>query len=712
MNPKRNNYWLLDWVAGWQIATGNSDGVQFTPPPDGDIMLDPLPGSATFLDPSLVSCIACPMALAGGPKGQVFVMDGVTDRITILDLSVPLAKRITALGGPGAGLRHFELPRSLAVLHSGSIAVADTGNARVQLFSGPPYVLLQVWGAPDVRMKPCAVAGDYCGIVYIVDGQTRTVLRVRSSGEWLEPIGAGYLTDPVELAVGADQTVAVIDGRGAHAKIVIFPPGGGKPVRLALVAKPLSLSFDSSGKNLYAGTANAVVAKLEADATQLSGWSLGGEGVSDADGSITKLTWAKGQGLIGILNSSTPGVAPRLFSMNPAGAYRLNGSFVVGPLDSNIETCSWHRIQITGSLPSETSVAVSSSTSADQINWTPFVPCAVLTGDNPDCLVQSPPGRYLQVTFNLKSQGLVTPQFHAIQVFFPRESYLQYLPSVFQDDDESRLFLDRFLSIFQTTFDSLDSFLDNLWQLFDPYTTPDDVFPWLAPWIALPIAPTMPLSKQRQLLWGAFPSYLGRGTVAGLQKVIQDYTGVANVRILEHFRLRNWTFLPLQDASEPVVPRLGSPDSGGLNEGPRLWSRNFCARLQVGVQSTIGQFTLTNAPVPGSEPYDWGANQFSVLFPADPYTASDTTAAIETVLDREKPAYTEAFLCPVFPRLRVGIQATLGVDAYVGKANAMILGKLAMLSYDSVLARSQSDRDAQALGMSLQPRLGEDARIL
>ncbi len=102
----------------------------------------------------------------------------------------------------------------------------------------------------------------------------------------------------------------------------------------------------------------------------------------------------------------------------------------------------------------------------------------------------------------------------------------------------------------------------------------------------------------------------------------------------------------------------------------------------------------------------------SVFFPANPYTVADTSAAIRKVLDREKPAHTLAFLSPVFPRLRLGVQATLGVDAYVGKANAMILGKLATLNYDAVLARSQPDRDVQGLGLSLYPRVGKNARIL
>jgi phage tail-like protein len=696
MIPERNNYWLLDSVAGWQMNPAiASTGIAYTAA-EGDITLGPLPGAATFLDGSLAGSIACPVALASDCKGQVFVLDGVPNRVSILNFGASLARRIVAFGGRGAQLRHFKSPGSLTVLPSGSIAIADTGNRRVQLFSGPPYVLLKVWGSPEIAITPVAVAGDHCSIVYIADQASKTILRVRSSGEWLESLGAGVLTNPIELAVGPDQTVAVVDGTGAGAAIVIFPPNGDKPVRLTLVASPLCLTFDSSG-NLYAGTANAIVAKLQPDSTQLSGWSLGGDGVSDVDGSIVKLTWTEAAGLIGILNSATAGVAPRLFSMNPTAVYQLNGSFVIGPLDSDIESCTWHRVRLMGTVPATSSVSVSSATSDDSVNWTPFVPCAVLGGTNPDCLVQSSPGRFLQLAFNLQSAGAVTPQIHALQVYFPRQSYLQYLPAVFQDDDQSRLFLDRFLSIFQTTFDNLDSFLDNLWQVFDPNLTPANVFPWLASWIALPIDPSMPLAQQAQLLKTAFQTYLIRGTVSGLEQVVQAYTGVENIRILEHYRLRNWTFLPLSD---------------GLNEGVRLWSRKFYARLQVGVQSTVGSFRLTNEPEPASEPYDWGANQFSVLFPANPYTAAETSAAIQTVLDREQPAYTESFLCPVFPRLRVGVQATLGVDAYVGKANAMILGKLATLSYDSVLARSQADRDVEALGLSLYPRLGEDARIL
>jgi phage tail-like protein len=694
MIPERNNYWLLDSVAGWKIAS--TSGTAYTTV-DGDITLDPLPGNAVLLSSALTSGIECPVALAGDKRGNVFVLDGALNRVSVLEIQANRVRQIHAFGGVGAKLRELQTPRSLTVLPSGAIAIADTGNNRVQLFSAPPYVLLRVWGAPDVLMTPCAVASDHCGIVYILDRKSRGILRVRANGEWLEPIGAGVLTDPVELAVSANQMVAVIDGRSSSATVVLFPANGGKPVRLTLVQLPLSLAFDRTG-NLYCGSGNALISKIQPDDAQPSGWSLGGDGVSDLDGSVVKVAWVDGQGIFAILNSATAGVAPQLFSMNPTGAYRLSGTFVTQALESNIETCSWHRVQVIGAVPAGTSIQISSQTSAIKTSgFSPFQACMNATGDNPDCLVQSPPGQYLQLQFTLTSNGAATPQIHALKVYFPRESYLQYLPAVFQDDSQSRLFLDRFLSIFQTTFDDFDTFLDNLWQLFDPYMTPDQVFPWLAAWLALPLDPSLTLAKKRQLLKTAFQYYQIRGTPAGLQQVIQNYTGVANIQILEHWKLRNWTSLPL---------------SGGLNQGARLWSHNLYARLQVGVFSNVGSFKLTNSPEPASEPDDWGATQFSLLFPANPYTVSTTSAQVQTIVDREKPAYTQAFLCPIFPRLRIGVQATLGVDAYVGKTNAAILGKLSTLRYDAVLAPSQADRQRQALGLSMYPRLGMDAKIL
>src|SRR5262249_54237417 len=157
-------------------------------------------------------------------------------------------------------------------------------------------------------------------------------------------------------------------------------------------------------------------------------------------------------------------------------------------------------------------------------------------------------------------------------------------------------------------------------------------------------------------------------------------------------------------------PQLSSDSF--LDQGARLFSRNYYARLQVGVNSSVGSFRLTNAPEPPAEPFDFGANKFSVLFPAHPYRADAPKKAVQKIGEREKPAHTQAYVCPVFPRLRVGVQSTLDVDAYVGGVDPMILCRVSTLGYDSVLACSPLERDVRALETSLQPRAGIDARIL
>jgi len=669
MTEATSTYWLLDSVAGWRQAAGT--GVFFAPP-DGDLILDTLPGTAT----SLTSAVKCPSAIAADGKGRLFVLDSSAAAVTVLDRGncqrPPLPITLSR-------------PAAIATLPGGELAVAEPGNHRVLLFSGPPYALLQIFEAG----RPCSVASDGCGIVYVLDRATQTVLRFCSTGKPLAPLGKGLLQKPSQIAAAKDGTLAVVDG----AQIIVFPPKGGEPLTVKKADAPLCVTFDGSN-NLFVGTADGLVAKLEPDMNELDGYKLGGEGVADPDSTVTQIAWTAGRGLTVVLNNGTP----RLASLDPAGAFALAGTFQTIPLDSGIEKCNWHRVQIIGSVPPESSLLIQTATSETKDGDFNLLSDGILTsGDNPDCLVQSQPGRYLQLTLTLRSSGTVTPRIHAIKVLFPRQSYLSYLPAVFQEDEESRLFLDRFLSIFQTSFDAFDALIDTIWQYFDPFTVPDKFFPWLAAWVALPLDPGMSLDSKRTLLSTAFQSYLLRGTVAGLEQVIQAYTGVPSIRIVEHFRLRNW-------------PQL-SRDSF-LDQGARLFSRNYYARLQVGVNSSVGSFRLTNAPEPPSEPFDFGANKFSVLFPAHPYRADAPKKAVQKIVEREKPAHTQAYVCPVFPRLRVGVQSTLDVDAYVGGVDPMILCRVSTLGYDSVLACSPLECDVRELKTSLRPRAGIDARIL
>jgi phage tail-like protein len=59
------------------------------------------------------------------------------------------------------------------------------------------------------------------------------------------------------------------------------------------------------------------------------------------------------------------------------------------------------------------------------------------------------------------------------------------------------------------------------------------------------------------------------------------------------------------------------------------------------------------------------AHLFTVLAPAGCACDTDRRAKLRAVIDAEKPAHTDCHLCFVKPRMRVGFQARLGIDAIV-----------------------------------------------
>ena len=214
-------------------------------------------------------------------------------------------------------------------------------------------------------------------------------------------------------------------------------------------------------------------------------------------------------------------------------------------------------------------------------------------------------------------------------------------------------------------------------------------------WSVFSSIPTWTEQELRTQLAAAVKSYTRRGTPDGIQSAIRSYAGV-ETRIVEHFRLRQLARL---SATSP------------LDGSAALWSPDRTERLQLGSHSQLDRVRLVSRPEPAIEALDWGANRFTVLFDADPYEAAEVAARVGRVVAREKPAHTDALICPVFPRMRLGVQARLGVDASVGEISYTVLNRLATLNYDTVLGCSEHERSLTNYGTALRPRVGETARL-
>jgi phage tail-like protein len=136
-----------------------------------------------------------------------------------------------------------------------------------------------------------------------------------------------------------------------------------------------------------------------------------------------------------------------------------------------------------------------------------------------------------------------------------RSTWLQYLPSIYGDDE----FLGRYLLIFESILNPIIWMIDN----FDLYLTPSIAPPlwleWLASWFDLLLLPELPIERQREIMRQAGWLFMRRGTRAGLQRLLELYFGVTP-EIVETGNCRFVVRLPLSESTskmgEEVANRL------------------------------------------------------------------------------------------------------------------------------------------------------------
>jgi phage tail-like protein len=107
-----------------------------------------------------------------------------------------------------------------------------------------------------------------------------------------------------------------------------------------------------------------------------------------------------------------------------------------------------------------------------------------------------------------------------------RESYVKWLPSIYQRNDvNGKNFVRDLLWIIQHLFSSIEEKLDVIHTFFDSYEAPEKFLPWLASWSAMVLDEDWPVTKKRRLIKKAIELYRNRGTVKGLKLFISLFTG-------------------------------------------------------------------------------------------------------------------------------------------------------------------------------------------
>ena len=710
---------LLDHRAGWRAAELEPT---LAVDSQGRLALGHRPGSGRPLADETGSFggLAHPTGLAVDPGGRVWISDAEQHLLRCYDPCACRFEVVTSIAGPGSEPRELFEPRGLLIC-GGDLYVADSGNRRVQIFSLKGLALRHVWGPYRVRraegllLSPAAPsfpAGTWRpwdlaaagGALWVSDPENGLVHRFDLCGVWhgaLETADGDPLIRPTHLAADTDgRLYAVDEGRS---EVLVFDPDGSFVERLERSHeaegrfRPTAVAVDRSG-NLYLSCAGrrgcgddvCLYRRRELGGTCRCGPPVAGCGrvlAFDAAGNPLAVDGC------------------RVTVLDATAAFETDGRYLSEPLDSRIYRCPWHRVVLDAEVPPGTRITVETVTSespkgAAEIaalpdsRWT-LAAHHTLTGVGEwDCLVRSAPGRYLWLRLTLAGDGTATPAIGSVCLEFPRASSLRHLPAVYREDPESRDFLDRFLSIFDTLMGEVGDRIGAVAALFDPAATPAEFLPWLASWLGLSLEQSWPEEKRRELLAQAHRLYALRGTPEGLRLHVRLYTG-HEPKILEHFAVRRWL-------------HLGSARLGDCAE---LWGADLVERLQLGESSRIGSFQLIDSGDPVSDPFHHLAHRFTVYVPAGRPVGDDERRALRRVVEMAKPAHAEGELAVVEPLLRIGVQARIGVDTVVGRYPEGVAAGETELGRGSVLGPSPGEASPPTFTVGVRSRIGTSTLI-
>jgi phage tail-like protein len=334
------------------------------------------------------------------------------------------------------------------------------------------------------------------------------------------------------------------------------------------------------------------------------------------------------------------------------------GIYYSQAFDSTQAQMRWHKLVVESKIPENTRIEIFYVTSDrreqidaqikaarsgnDLIDWSiPIInPTDALLINQKDN-IESPSGHYLWLKIELIGSPEKSPIIKSIRVYFPRLSYLRYLPATYQEDLQSRDFLERFLSLFETSLLGIEWQIDRIARYFDADSTggTGEFLRWLATWLAIAAENNWKEPQLRQLVKAAPQLYRQRGTKAGLELLVQIFTGDRPI-ILEYFR-------------ETIAPAVAQEQQKIFNQ--------LC----------------------GEDPDPFC---FCILLSSCQGRTDEQEQIIKRLIDREKPAHTEAVVYTFKPLYRLGDEPLyLGINAYIARDNLPRLGQGTALSSNTIL---------------------------
>ena len=259
-----------------------------------------------------------------------------------------------------------------------------------------------------------------------------------------------------------------------------------------------------------------------------------------------------------------------------------------------------------------------------------------------DFLLHNIKGRYLWLVIELLGQEGESPKIKGLRISFPKQTWLDYLPQIYQKDPAKADFLGRYLGIFQTIYEDTEEKIRKSHELLDVKGTEKEFLGWLAEWLDADSIYLWKEEKLRVLLSHSIELYRMRGTRQGLLSLLTLYTG-EEPYMIEPFQAED------------------------LDE--RGYRREEFSRLY------------------GGDPY-----RFYILIPEHTVPSSAEYEALMKLVYDMAPACMEGVLIPLKPYLVLGNYTYLGINSRLGRYRALKLDGLSLLSFTAVGGRQGEEQ--------------------
>lgn len=267
----------------------------------------------------------------------------------------------------------------------------------------------------------------------------------------------------------------------------------------------------------------------------------------------------------------------------------------------------WDRAEIDAVLPGGTTLkarwaATSENWATDQMTRMLSTPAALGTADGPEgALPWTSPGTtfhgedgparrsalllntleettlWLRIDLSIAS-GSPAPELTSLRIRYPNISYLDHLPAIYREDPHAAEDLRQILAPYESLLDDIDATLDELPDRIRPTTAPEEWTGYLLGWLGFPPLGDLPDHVRRRLLVEAPGLLDARGTMAGLEQLLDAVTeGKATVT---------------DSSDEPAGWFLGVGNPASDGAGPARLGRDTMVLSQLPRTARAGSVVL------------------------------------------------------------------------------------------------------------------------